>query len=201
MLRLVVGLGNPGSRYRSTRHNIGALVIDELVRRRGRVTESETARCRLVLSMEAFGELALARPMVAMNHSGRAVRELLDERGLTAEEMLVVCDDLHLPFGVVRLRRRGSHGGHNGLRSVIACCGTGEFPRLRIGIGSPDEGQDQEAFVLAPFAAGERVRLPEVMTEAADCVDMALQSGIEHSMNRYNRKADGATPGPAPAGG
>jgi peptidyl-tRNA hydrolase, PTH1 family len=201
VLRLVVGLGNPGSRYRSTRHNIGALVIDELVRRRGKVTESETARCRLLVSMETFGELALARPLVAMNHSGRAVRDLLDERGLTAEEMLVVCDDLHLPFGILRLRPRGSHGGHNGLRSVIACCGSGEFPRLRIGIGSPGECQAQEAFVLEPFAGEERARLPEVMTEAADCVDMALQSGIEQSMNRYNRKTDGATPSPAPAGG
>jgi len=201
VLRLVVGLGNPGSRYRSTRHNIGALVIDELVRRRGQVAESDAARCHLACSMEAFGELTLARPMVAMNHSGRAVRQLLDERGLTAEEMLVVCDDLHLPFGVVRLRRRGSHGGHNGLRSVIACCGTGEIARLRVGIGSPGEGQDQEAFVLQPFAGEERARLPEVITEAADCVDMALQSGIEHSMNRYNRKADGTMPGPAPAGG
>jgi PTH1 family peptidyl-tRNA hydrolase len=201
VLRLVVGLGNPGSRYRSTRHNIGTLVIDELVRRRGKVVESETARCLMACSMEAFGELALARPMVAMNHSGRAVRELLEARGLAAEEMLVVCDDLHLPFGVVRLRRRGSHGGHNGLRSVIACCGTGEFPRLRVGIGSPGGSQAQEAFVLEPFAGEERARLPEVITEAADCVDMALQSGIEHSMNRYNRKADGATPGPDPAGG
>jgi len=176
-------------------------VIDELIRRRGLMLETDTTQCLLACSMEGFGELALARPMVAMNHSGSAVRELLDRRRSAPEEMLVVCDDLHLPFGIIRLRRRGSDGGHNGLRSVIEACGTGDFARLRVGIGSPGGNQDQEGFVLAPFAGEERARLPEVITEAADCVDMALQLGIEQSMNRYNRKADGATPGLNPAGG
>ena len=197
MIRLVIGLGNPGRRYRMTRHNIGSLVVEEVARRRGTADESEMAHC--LVSRFVEDDLVLARPGLFMNQSGRAVRAVMGRFEVAPEEVLVVSDDLNLDFGVLRVRRAGSHGGHNGLRSIIASLGTQAFPRLRIGIGPAADGEDQADFVLQRFTAGERARLDEVIAGAADCVDTVVREGLERSMNRCNR-TPGRTPGDAPAG-
>jgi PTH1 family peptidyl-tRNA hydrolase len=187
-LRLVVGLGNPGRRYQGTRHNAGFLVLDEL-RRRGDGTE-ERLRHGALLSEARVGdrEIVLVRPVEFMNLSGPPVRAALRADGLEPGEMLVVCDDVWLPFGALRLRRGGSHGGHNGLRSILDSLGSTEFPRLRVGIGQAPEGQDQADYVLERFAPEERRRLDEVIGAAADAVEAAVTSGIDAAMNRTNRR-------------
>ena len=193
-LRLVVGLGNPGRRYQGTRHNVGFLVLDE-VRRRSDASE-ERERSGALRSQACVGdrEVVLVRPVQFMNLSGPPVRAAIREAGLEAGEILVVCDDVWLPFGALRLRRSGSHGGHNGLRSIIDSLGGGEFPRLRVGIGQVPEGQDQADYVLERFAPEERRRLDEVIGAAADAVETAVSDGLDAAMNRTNRRsADAAT--------
>jgi PTH1 family peptidyl-tRNA hydrolase len=196
VVRLVVGLGNPGSRYRFTRHNVGFMVLEELRQRAGGIQEVETGRCAWWRTERDDGEVVLARPTTFMNRSGVAVRDILEQVGAGPEEMLVVCDDFHLDLGVLRLRRQGSHGGHNGLRSIIDVLRTSEFPRLRIGIGPVAVGDDQADFVLDRFDAVERERLPGVVGDAADCVDMVLRSGCDVTMNHFNRRQGSAAAGP-----
>src|SRR5262249_41043236 len=166
--------GNPGRRYATTRHNLGAMVVLELARRKGARPAEETARCQVQRVEAAEGTLLLVRPDAFMNHSGPAIKALLDRFDAAAEAMPVVTDDLHLEFGTLRLRREGSHGGHNGLRSILAALGTASFPRLRVGIGEAPEGTDQADWVLERFAPAERERLDEVVGAAADCVEMVV---------------------------
>jgi PTH1 family peptidyl-tRNA hydrolase len=187
-LRLVVGLGNPGRRYQGTRHNIGFLVLDELRRRVDAPEERERSGALRSEARLGDREIVLVRPVQFMNLSGPPVRAAIRERGAEPDEALVVCDDVWLPFGALRLRRGGSHGGHNGLRSIIDSLGSGDFPRLRVGIGQAPEGQDQAEYVLERFALPERRRLDEVIGAAADAVETAVTSGIDAAMNRTNRR-------------
>jgi len=197
VLTLVVGLGNPGRRYERTRHNVGFMVVDALRARAGDPAEREAAHS--LVSRAAFGdrEVALAKPLLFMNRSGRAVQALLAKQGGEVGGLLVVADDFHLDFGVLRVRRGGSHGGHNGLRSIIEALGTQEFARLRIGIGAAPAGEDPADYVLEGFGRDEVARIPDVVGDAADCVTRALTEGLEKAMNRHNRKPGGASDDPA----
>lgn len=201
MISLLVGLGNPGPRYRLTRHNVGFMVIEEIGRRHGAGAGFEASGCRIARVDLGDGSLWLARPLRFMNRSGPAVRALLEREGARPEEALIICDDLAVPFGVLRLRRQGSHGGHNGLRSIIAALGTTAFPRLRVGIGPVSPGADQVDFVLGRFPPEQRDRLPETIGAAADCAETAVREGIEQAMNRFNRRPGGSLPaGAGPTG-
>ena len=193
MLSLVVGLGNPGRRYERTRHNVGYMVVDALRERAGGPGERETAHSLLCRATIGDREVALAKPLLFMNRSGRAVQALLAKLGEEVGGLLVVADDFHLDFGVLRVRRGGSHGGHNGLRSIIEVLGTPDFARLRIGIGAAPAGEDPADYVLEKFGRDEAARLPDVVSDATDCVTRALNEGLEKAMNRHNRK-----PGPVP---
>jgi PTH1 family peptidyl-tRNA hydrolase len=189
---LVVGLGNPGPRYAETRHNVGSRCVARLARRHG----IELRPHRLYsLGRGTIGgaEAVLARSRVFMNESGRAVAALLRQEGLPPSRLLVVCDDLDLPLGRLRLRPRGGHGGHNGLRSVMEALGSGDFPRLRIGIGRPlREGRpvtDPELiaqYVLSLPLPQERPLLEEALELACQAIEAALAEGLEAAMNRYN---------------
>lgn len=191
MIRLLVGLGNPGRRYRLTRHNVGFMVIEEFGRRHGAAEERETSHS-LLARVEVDGEvLGLARPALFMNRSGPAVRGLLERLRLEPDQALVICDDLAIEFGTLRLRRQGSHGGHNGLRSIIEALGTTGFPRLRVGIGPAASSAEHVDFVLGRFQPGEHDRLPEVIGAAADCAEAAVREGIDQAMNRFNRAPGG----------
>lgn len=186
---MVVGLGNPGRRYQGTRHNAGFMVVEELRRRAGSPEESErsgAARCTVRMGEQT---VTLLRPMEYMNLSGGPVRAAMAKSGLEPADVLVVSDDLWLPFGALRVRRSGSHGGHNGLRSIFERLGTNEVPRLRVGIGPAPEAEAQADYVLEPFTRAERGRLDEVIGAAADCVETIARDGLTSAMNRYNRGA------------
>lgn len=185
-MHLVVGLGNPGRRYRGTRHNVGHEVIERLARRWGiRLHEEEEA---LVGSGPVAGHVVLlGQPLTYMNESGRAVASLVRRYGLRPQEVLVIYDDVDLPLGTIRIRPRGSAGGHRGMSSVLSALGTQDVPRLRIGIGRPQG--DAAAYVLSRFSPEERPIVDEAIERAADAVEVILQEGVEAAMNRFNRRA------------
>ena len=176
------GLGNPGERYAGTRHNIGFMVLDELAGRLRARFRSGSGRA-VARGNWRSDDIVLVKPLLYMNESGVPVAEQLNRK---PDEFLVVCDDFALPFGRLRLRPGGSEGGHNGLASIIYRLGTDRFPRLRIGIGTPPDGQGWADYVLEPFTSRERQLLPELIERAADACLMVPSEGIEQAMNRYN---------------
>jgi PTH1 family peptidyl-tRNA hydrolase len=194
-LRLVVGLGNPGPEYEATRHNVGFLVVERLAARHG---------IALAFDKRLFGrfgrgriagvETGVLEPQTFMNRSGRAVRAAIEAHPLDpASELVVVYDDLDLPFGRLRLRPSGGAGGHNGLTDVAESLGRSDFARLRCGIGRPPAGVDPVDHVLAPFTAEEAASLAPYLERAADAIEAVLAEGVGAAMNRFNRD-----PSPAP---
>jgi PTH1 family peptidyl-tRNA hydrolase len=182
---LVLGLGNPGIEYARTRHNVGFQVVEELLRRHG----SSDWRGRPLCDLAAIGVgglVGLARPTTFMNRSGEAARWLLDVLDITPQQMLVVVDDVDLPLGVLRLRRSGGPGTHNGLRDLCAKIGEG-FPRLRVGVRGEELSGDLADYVTSPFSAGERAFADAAIERSVDAVEMALRDGFERAMNVYNR--------------
>ena len=183
---LVIGLGNPGPSYAGNRHNVGAMVLDEIAARAGvRLSAGKGARSRAV---SGEGRLAgrrvvLARPLTYMNESGGPVRGLLDYHSLPPENLVVVHDELDVSFGAVRLKRGGGEGGHNGLRSITRTAGTKDYLRVRIGIGRPPGRQDPADFVLKDFSAPERKELELLLTDAADATELLLERGLEAAQN------------------
>lgn len=194
-MKLVVGLGNPGPKYRGTRHNIGFAVVDELARRAGVTFEAApvdalVARAR---SWPGTGDtVLLAKPLTFMNASGEAVGGLVRYFKIDVADLLVVVDEVQLPLARLRARASGSAGGHNGLRSIVAQLGH-EFARLRIGVGRGDERRDLADHVLARFDESERPRVEQMTTRAADAVDAFITGGIQLVMNRYNVTDDPAS--------
>ncbi len=185
-MRLIVGLGNPGPEYEWTRHNCGFLVIEELARRAGaqvRMRQCQALTGRAIIEGET---LLLVKPQTFMNESGVAVAALRAKYEVSPTDVLVITDELALPFGRIRLRRLGSAGGHNGLKSIIARLGTNEFPRLRLGIGVDHPIDDAAAFVLSDFPRRERDALTEMVARAADAVEAVLKTGITDAMSKYN---------------
>lgn len=188
-LKLIVGLGNPGRRYERTRHNIGFMAIDALAARLGAAPWRNEHRAAVARARHGEHQLLLAKPETFMNESGAAVRSLCAYHRIDAREILVISDDLDLPFGRVRLRAGGTAGGHNGLRSIIAELGAQEFPRLRMGIGRPQVGEAID-WVLAPFEASESADLPFICGAAVEIVLQALSEGVLAAMNTWNGRRD-----------
>lgn len=198
--RLVVGLGNPGPDYVGTRHNAGFMVVDRLAARLGVALDQEAARAFVAEARvpadpeapdgaaEVGPVVAVARPLTWMNRSGEAVAALLGRYGLSPAEMLLVYDDLALPLGALRIRGKGSHGGHNGIRSVIEALGSTEFPRLRVGVGNSFPSGGQVDFVLSPFDDDERDALDAALEAAADASLTFARDGLDAAMNRHNRR-------------
>jgi PTH1 family peptidyl-tRNA hydrolase len=184
-VKLIVGLGNPGPKYRGTRHNIGFEVVDELARRAGATFESAPADA-LVARWRLTDEVVLlAKPLTFMNESGQAVGELVRYYKVDLGSLLIVLDEVQLPLGRLRARARGSAGGHNGLKSVIVHLGD-ELSRLRIGVGRGDDRRDLADHVLARFDAEEMAEVERVRTRAADAAQTFITSGIAAVMNAYN---------------
>lgn len=178
----VCGLGNPGDRYAATRHNVGFMVADTVARRLGLRFRHRPGR-DVARGPFANRVLRLVKPMLWMNESGVPVKEQL---AAEPDDLLVVCDDIWLPFGRLRLRPEGSDGGHKGLASIIYRLGTDRFARLRFGVGAPPPEMDSADWVLADFAPGERTALPDLLDRAADACLCAAEHGLEPAMNRYN---------------
>jgi PTH1 family peptidyl-tRNA hydrolase len=193
-MRLVVGLGNPGERYRRTRHNVGFMVVDALAARwgagRGQV-EGEAWTAEAQRSGQA---LLLAKPLTFMNRSGVAVEQLLAAAGLGPEALVVVLDDTALPLGQIRVRPRGSHGGHNGLRSVLDVMGSDEFVRVRVGIRKGEPPEDLADYVLSEFPQEDVLVVQEMVGTAADAVECLLEEGTEAAMNRFNARTETSNP-------
>jgi peptidyl-tRNA hydrolase, PTH1 family len=183
-VKLIVGLGNPGGKYRGTRHNIGFAVVDELARRTGVEFDSAPVEA-LVAKVRGAEPVLLAKPMTFMNASGEAVGGLARYFKIEPPDLLVVVDEAQLPLGKLRARARGSAGGHNGLKSLIAHLGE-EFARLRIGVGRGEQRRDLADHVLARFEADEAAEVERMTARAADASEMFVTSGIEAVMNAYN---------------
>ena len=185
-MKLIVGLGNPGSKYDGTRHNVGFDVVDECARRRGLTFESCPAEALMARERGPDARLILAKPMTFMNLSGEAVGTLSRYYRVDRADILVVADDANLPLGRLRARPEGSDGGHNGLRSVIDAFGTQEFPRLRVGVGRGESDRELVDHVLSRFEADERGKIEELVTRAADAAGVFVEEDILTVMNRFN---------------
>jgi peptidyl-tRNA hydrolase, PTH1 family len=184
--KIVFGLGNPGSQYAKTRHNIGWMVLDRLADRAGWTGRARNKDAAATVGGRFKGlDLVLVKPMTFMNESGIAVRKILARERAPLHEILVVVDDFSLPFGKLRFREGGGPGGHNGLRSIIAELGNEQFARLRVGIGEPDRSFVDH--VLSTFAVEETLRLDELLDAAADAVEAWARDGVNKAANRFNR--------------
>jgi PTH1 family peptidyl-tRNA hydrolase len=184
---LVVGLGNPGPDYAGTRHNVGVLVVEELAERaRGRFAKHKRAHAQVAEERLQGHRAVLAKPSSYMNESGGPVKGLLDFYKVPMEQLVVIHDELDIPFSTLRLKLGGGDNGHNGLKSIRRSTGSGEFYRVRVGIGRPPGRQDPADFVLKPWSSVERKELPMLVSDAADAVELLLHEGLERAQNRFN---------------
>jgi len=194
LVKLIVGLGNPGPKYAGTRHNVGFDAVDLLARRHGAEWAAAPKGAEALVANWRMGGAIFAKPLTFMNLSGAAVVPLLQFYKIEPVDLLVVFDEVQLETGRIRIRPSGSAGGHNGLKSVIGSLGTDAVPRLRIGVGRGDQRRDLADHVLAKFDADERSVIEDAIVRAADAAEMFIAEGSSAAMNRYNRKTeDGKT--------
>jgi PTH1 family peptidyl-tRNA hydrolase len=203
MRKVVVGLGNPGRRYDGTRHNVGYAVVDALATSPRASRFQSRFQAQMADLDEGDCKVVLVKPETFMNLSGRCVRQVVDFYQVELPDLLVVCDDINLPLGKLRVRARGTHGGHNGLRDIQNHLGTTEYARLRIGVNAPDE--DAIEHVLGRFRPSERPVIEDAIALAAQAVGVWVHQGVEVCMNQYNGEAPpkkkGDRPGSSPQPG
>lgn len=185
---LIVGLGNPGPRYEVTRHNVGQMVMDELAARRRESFRAHKANARVVETWLRPGgaKLVLAKLNSFMNVSGGPVANLARFYGVEADHVVVVHDELDIPYDTIKLKTGGGHGGHNGVRDIAKALGTADFPRVRVGIGRPVGRQDPADWVLDPFSSTERQTLPILTADAADAVEQLVDEGLVAAQQRFH---------------
>jgi peptidyl-tRNA hydrolase, PTH1 family len=188
---VVVGLGNPGDRYAATRHNAGVVVVEELVRRVGGKLKNHRSGCLVVEGHLGGESCVVARTTSYMNESGRPVRQLATFYKTEVEQLIVVHDELDIPFGEIRVKSGGGTAGHNGLKSVAQHMSSKDFIRVRFGIGRPRGGGDPVSYVLDRFSGSERKELPSLVDRAADAVEKVIGSGVEAAMNEFNTRDRG----------
>ncbi len=188
-MKLVVGLGNPGSRYRGTRHNVGFEVVDGLVARHGLRLDAWKSLAEVAEWRRPEGRVLFAKPLTFMNLSGEAVAGLMGFYKIELADVLVVCDDVNLVEGRLRARPEGSEGGNNGLRSITALLGTAAYARIRIGVGRGDERRDLVDHVLSRFDPDEQPVMNAAMDRAADAVELWITDGLGPVMNRFNAES------------
>jgi PTH1 family peptidyl-tRNA hydrolase len=182
----ILGLGNPGSEYAGTRHNLGYEVVDELARRHASGVTRNRYHALVIPAQLGTLSVALVKPLTYLNRSGETARALTADAFLDASKVWAVCDDFQLPFGTLRIRPRGSDGGHNGIKSLIAGLGTEEFPRIRLGIGRATGDRDDKDFVLSRFHPDEFDTVRRMVQRAADALLFALTQTVERAMSRFN---------------
>jgi len=185
-MKIIVGLGNPGIAYRRTRHNIGYMVANALAEARGIRIRRGRFRCMWGEGEIGKEQVVVVRPITFMNSSGTCVAGVVKHYDCALSDLLVVCDDVNLDLGKIRLRREGSAGGHNGMTSIIHQLHSEEFPRLRIGVGRPAEGVGMMGYVLGAFRRGEWPAVNEVIERSVQAVETWVYHGIEEAMNRFN---------------
>jgi len=187
-LWLVVGLGNPGEEYSATRHNAGFLLVQRVARARGVELRGRAFKSRTGVLRGGAEDVLLALPQTYMNRSGVAVREILAGREIPAGRLVVVYDDLDIPLGEIRVRKKGSPGTHKGMISIVSEVRTREFPRVRIGIGPLPGARDAADYVLTPFGRSERPLLERSLEEAEAALDLILAGDTDVAMTRFNRR-------------
>ncbi|MDJ0886667.1 MAG: aminoacyl-tRNA hydrolase [Desulfobacterales bacterium] len=185
---LVAGLGNPGGDYRLTRHNAGFMVVDRLCSIHRISLDHKRFGCLFGMGDVAGKQAAFTQPQAYMNRSGPPVLRLMSYYGISSRNLLIIHDDIDIPFGRIKIKEKGGHGGHNGVRSLMEALGTGEFPRVRVGVGRPEYGGDVIRHVLEPFGAGEAEKLDGILDRAAEAAVTVLSHGAKFGMNRFNRK-------------
>lgn len=186
-MKCIIGLGNPGRKYENTRHNIGFMVIDELLQRNQWTLSKDKFQGKSTVEHYQGEKVILLQPQTYMNLSGESIRSLMDFYQVDAEEILVIYDDLDLPTGKIRLRQKGGHGGHNGVRSTIDHLGTKSFNRLRVGIGRPMGRKPVVDYVLSPFSKDEQEDVIISVKNAADACESWFNSPFAEVMNTFNR--------------
>jgi len=188
MMKIIAGLGNPGDQYRLTRHNMGFLVADALADDTGIAIQKKKFEALLGDGRIGDHRVLLVKPQTFMNLSGQSVRQVIDFYQKTAEDLIVVHDDLDLPFGTVRIKVGGGDGGHKGVRSLMDHLGNAAFTRVRLGIGKPPFRDDTEYYVLQPFPKADLEALAEIVRKACEAIREILDSGVRPAMNRYNTR-------------
>jgi PTH1 family peptidyl-tRNA hydrolase len=183
-MRLIVGLGNPGPRYKNTRHNVGFLVINKISKKFKIPVKKRKYKGLLGKGVLESEKVSLFMPQTYMNLSGEAIRGIVKKEKIALEDTLIIYDDIDLKLGLMRLRKKGGSGGHKGLKSIIESLGTSDFPRLRIGIG---RGRDVVDFVLSPFNSAEKPLLKGIIEEAAECAATWALAGPNTAMTRFNK--------------
>jgi len=186
-MKLIVGLGNPGKEYKLTRHNMGFMVVEQLAEECG-VKFRKHRRFKGMAGEGMIGEekITLLMPQTFMNLSGHSVRSIINWLKIELDNILLVVDDVALPFGAIRIRPKGSGTGHKGMRSVIDCLGTGDFPRMRIGIMGRSQIKDCSRYVLDSFTKKEKKALPEILNRSSQACESWLKEGIGRAMNKFN---------------
>jgi PTH1 family peptidyl-tRNA hydrolase len=187
-LKLVVGLGNPGERYADTRHNIGSMAVSRLAGRAGVALKRAAYQGLCGVGRLVGEEVTLLLPQTYMNRSGASVAPACQSLGVAPGDLIVVHDEIDLPFGTLRIKTGGGHGGHNGLRSIAEALGHGDFIRVRLGVGRPPPGGDVSGYVLNRFSAGERTQLDDYLDAATDALEFLLRRGPIEAMNAYNNR-------------
>ncbi|GKH01828.1 MULTISPECIES: aminoacyl-tRNA hydrolase [Hungatella] len=185
---LIAGLGNPTREYEKTRHNVGFETIDILADKAGTTVTEKKHKALYGKGYIGGQKVILAKPQTYMNLSGESIREIADFYKIEPENIIILCDDINLSEGQLRIRLKGSAGGHNGLKNIISHLGTQEFPRIRIGVGEKPRGMDLADYVLGRFPKEQQAVMEEAYRDAADAACMMIEEGADAAMNHYNRK-------------
>lgn len=188
-MKLIAGLGNPGRDYAGTRHNIGFGVVTRISDKYNIPLTSKEHKAVCGKGMVGGEKVILAQPQTFMNLSGESIRSIADYYKIDPEDIIIAFDDISLEVGQIRIRRKGSAGGHNGIKNIIAHLGTNEFPRVKVGVGAKPEGGDLVRHVLGRFSREDEKVIGEVLDRAVEAVEMIVSDGVDAAMNRYNGKA------------
>ena len=185
---VIAGLGNTERKYENTRHNIGFDVVDVLSRKYGIPVRERKFRGLSGRGVIEGERVMLLKPRTYMNLSGESIRAALEYTGCSAEDLIVICDDINIPLGTLRIRKGGSAGGHNGLKNIILQLGTQDFKRIRVGVGTQPEDMDRVSYVLSHFTKAERIEMDDAAERAAEAAVTMFTEGVDTAMNRFNRK-------------
>ncbi len=186
-MKAIIGLGNPGLAYKNTRHNLGFMVADALLQSWKQKFKSDSKTGCLKAKLNFSGEVIfICKPLSYMNLSGKSAKKIVESANIAAGDMLVVCDDVNLELGEMRIRVKGASGGHKGLASIIEELGTENFPRLRIGVASPKGGRELSDYVLSAFSRAEQKTIAAVIEKAKEAIECWAENGIQDAMNKFN---------------
>lgn len=187
-MKIIAGLGNPTAKYEGTRHNVGFMAIDKIAQKYGISIDTKKHRALIGKGVIAGQKVILAKPQTFMNLSGDSIQQIAAYYKVEPEDILIIFDDISLDVGRIRIRKKGSAGGHNGMKSIIACLNSSDFPRVKIGVGDKKPGQDLAAHVLGNIPKADRELMDGAILKVEDAVELIVEGEIEQAMNLYNKK-------------